>query len=210
MIFNSEDIIHYCENHSTVLTMDLKKLERETHLRTIKPSYMGGFGLGRFLSFVSQLIKPRYIVEVGSFTGYGSLCLSEGLQEHGLLISIESNRELAPFHERFLTNLPLDKKIELKYGDATEILPTIDSNIDLVFIDAAKTEYIDYYEIILPKVRQGGVILADNVLWKGKILTATDKKTKALQDFNNHVHADVRVSNALIPVEDGIMCIIKN
>ncbi len=165
---------------------------------------------GRFLALLSQLIRPKRVLEVGTFTGYSALCLAEGLREDGLLHTIEANDELRPIIETFAQMAGLQHRIALHIGDAAEIIPTLSETFDLAFLDAGKLDYLKHYELVLPKLRPGGLLIADNVLWSGKTASsARDETARALHTFNAYVHADERVDNIMLPLRDGLLLMRK-
>lgn len=206
------DIEAYCEAHTTPESEQLYRLNRQTHLETINPRMLAGQLQGHFLSLVSKMMHPRHILEVGTFTGYSALCLAEGLADNGELHTIEANEE---YEDRIRTQLalsPIGSSIVLHIGRAQEVIPTLPYVWDLVFIDADKEDYDSFYDIVLPRVRKGGILLVDNVLWNGKVTQETasgDRDTRAIQAFNDRVQADTRVRNLLLPFRDGIMMIEK-
>ena len=204
-----EIITRYCLEHSSDEAEILQELEQKTR-GTGQIKMMSGAFLGNFLSIISQSLQPDYILEVGSFTGYGSICLSRGLKEGGKIITIEKNPELKGFADEYYERLGISDKVTQLIGDASELIDSLDQQFDLVFIDAAKRQYVDYYEAILPKLRKGGVILADNTLWKGTVVEEErDKLAEGLDRFNKHVKKDPRVDNILLPIDDGVHYIIK-
>ncbi len=210
---NSElSIDRYVIAHSTPENEILAELSRETNLKAIYPRMLSGPILGKFLEFVSCMIKPKYILEIGTFTGYSAICLAKGLSEGGKLVSIEKNDELIKYPEKYFEKSGLSDKIQLLAGDAVEILPKLEMQFDLVFIDACKNEYVDYYTRCFDKVNSGGFIIADNVLWDGKVVDKTkyqDKETQGIIAFNNLISEDPRVENIIIPFRDGISIIRK-
>ncbi len=209
MTIDESAILKYCEDHSTPAADYLKALERATHIQMLKPSYISGFCQGRFLSLLSRLHKPSFVLEIGTFTGYSTLCFAEGLAEGGKIISFEINQELAAFHASFFPTTPYDDQIEIRYQDALDGLAEIDEAIDLVFIDAAKKDYSEYHDLICDKVRSGGLIIADNVLWKGKIVDGQDNKSASLRAYNKKVLEDDQLINMLLPLGDGYQVMIK-
>lgn len=212
MEFISEELSNYCENHTSDETDILKKLNRETHLKVVSPRMLSGHLQGRFLSFISKLQKPNLIVEIGTYTGYSALCLAEGLTEKGKLISIDVNEETSSFAKSFIAKTEFANKIDLVVDDAQNFIPKIEQSIDIAFIDADKKNYLTYYNLLIDKLNQGGLIIADNVLWSGKIVMPPeqmDRETKALHDFNQYIQNDSRVENMLIPLRDGLMVIRK-
>jgi caffeoyl-CoA O-methyltransferase len=200
----------YSSAHSSPETSLLKKINRDTHANVLKPRMLSGHLQGRVLSMISHMIKPKYILEIGTYTGYSAICLSEGLQPGGKLITIDKNEELESKLRSFFEEAALSNTIELKIGNALKIIPTIDLQFDLVFIDADKENNANYFDLVIDKVRSGGFILADNVLWSGKVMDEKpDKDTKAILSFNDKVHNDPRVENVLLPIRDGIMMMRK-
>ena len=200
----------YCEDYSSTESRGLNEIERQTHLHTVKRLDASDTIQGRLISFISHLIRPELIVEIGTFTGYATGCLSEGLAPNGRIISIEQNDLFKDMIERNLESLGISDRVDMKYGDALTILPTIDSEIDLIFIDAAKYEYEAYFDLTIDQLRSGGVILADNVLWKGRVLERNkDKMTTAMHKFNVKIKNDQRVEVVILPYRDGISLIRK-
>ncbi len=212
MEFISKEINSYCETHSDCESELLAKLNRETHLKVVSPRMLSGHLQGRFLSFISKLHQPKLILEIGTYTGYSALCLAEGLHPEGKLISIDVNEETSTFANSFIKTTPYANKIELVVADAKEYIQTIKMPLDLVFIDADKKNYLSYYNLIINKLSHGGLIIADNVLWSGKIIMPEhdmDRETLALHEFNKFVQKDERVENLLLPIRDGLMIIKK-
>ena len=212
MEFIDPKIDEYVSAHSEDEPLVLKELTRETWLKAINPRMLAGHLQGRTLSMISHMIKPKTALEIGTFTGYSAICLAEGLAENGKIITIDINEELEAFAKKYFVKAGIETKIEQRIGEAMELVPSITEELDLVFIDADKTNYANYYEMVLPKLRIGGYIIADNVLWSGKILEDSNKydaDTKALIDFNKKVQADNRVQNVLFPIRDGIQVIRK-
>jgi len=206
------DILEYIEQHSSPESDVLQQITHSTHIEMINPRMMSGHVQGRVLSMISQMIQPSRILELGTFTGYSALCLAEGLREDGRLVSLEHNDELEDMIRRNLSLSPLGERIELIIGDACEWLAaqTTDQLYDLVFIDADKREYCAYLDAVLPLVRPGGWILADNTLWDGHIVEAAydkDKQTIALRAFNQQVAQDSRLEKVILPIRDGLTII---
>ena len=208
----------YIEQHSSPESDVLQKITRSTHLEVINPRMSSGHVQGRVLSMISQMIHPERILELGTFTGYSALCLAEGLTDNGTLITIEHNDEMEDAIRRNLALSPLGEKIELVIGDAKEELRRLDERreakgtvlFDLAFIDADKKEYSDYLDLVLPLMRPGGWILADNTLWDGHIIDPAydkDKQTLALRAFNDKVAADNRLEKVILPLRDGLTII---
>ena len=201
----------YCEEHSTPPSQALSELDRETHLKTLAPQMLTGHIQGQFLRLISLLVSPRKILEVGTFTGYGALCMAEGLVVDGELHTIEANPEMEHIIRKYIELTGNTDRIHLHREDALKLLPTLKGPWDLVFIDAAKQDYLQYYNYIIDKVRPGGLIIADNVLWSGKVINqrAEDADAAVLHAFNQKIQADERVENLLLPLRDGIMIIRK-
>jgi len=203
-------VVAYCEAHTTPPDPLLEALERYTYLHTLHPQMLSGSLQGRFLTMVSQLVRPRRVLEVGTFTGYSALCLAKGLTADGLLHTIEVNDELRHIIETFVQKAGLRQRIVLHLGDAAEIIPVLNETFDLVFLDGGKMDYLKHYELVLPKLRPGGLLLADNVLWSGKtVFEPEDETAQALMAFNQRVQADDRVENLLLPLRDGLMLVRK-
>lgn len=214
----------YIEQHSSPESEVLQQITRSTHLEVINPRMLSGHVQGRVLSMLSQMIQPKRILELGTFTGYSALCLAEGLSENGKLITIEHNDEMEDSIRRNLALSPLGEKIELRIGEAKEILKQLGTEIanqleedsekqekfDLVFIDADKKEYCDYLDLVLPLMQEGGWILADNTLWDGHIVDPAydkDKQTIGLRDFNDKVMANEHLEKVILPLRDGLTII---
>lgn len=210
MEFLPDDIADYIEAHTSQESDLLKKINRETHAKVMMPRMLSGQLQGRYLSMISHLLKPKNILEIGTYTGYSAICLAEGLAEDGKLTTLDINEELETRVRDYFQQAGLSEKIDYRIGNALTIIPTIDQQFDLVFIDADKENYSKYYDLVFDKVKVGGVILADNVLWSGKITKPKpDKDTRALLQFNAKVTNDTRVENVLLPLRDGIMMIRK-
>ncbi|MGB0861267.1 MAG: O-methyltransferase [Saprospiraceae bacterium] len=206
LIKNAEAIQEYVEGMTTPETDILYNLKRETYLKVLSPQMISGHYQGRLLTMITQMIRPKRVLEVGTFTGYTAICFGMGLPEDGQVHTIEINEERENIIRKHLEKAELEEKVILYIGDAKEIIPTIDEMFDLVFIDASKMEYDTYFDLIFEKVREGGFILTDNVLWYGKVLEEKkDKKTAAIHAFNSRIQEDERVENILLPMMDGIM-----
>jgi caffeoyl-CoA O-methyltransferase len=201
-----ENIYQYAEAHTSVESPLLAQLARETHLKTLQPRMLSGHLQGRFLSLLARLMQPRKILEIGTFTGYSALCLAEGLVADGVLHTVEVNEELAWLIKKYTQQSP-HGRIETHFGDARAIVPTLGiTDFDMVFVDAAKRDYAEYYEMAMAHTRIGGIIIADNVLWSGKVTqTPKDRDTQILDAFNQQIQADTRVENLLMPLRDGLM-----
>lgn len=212
MDFLDERLTEYVEQHTKAESAVLAKLNRETQAKVIMPRMLSGHLQGRVLSMLSHMIKPQRILEIGTYTGYSALCLAEGLPENGKLITIDINEELHDMVIRYVKEAGYENKIEVLSGDATKIIPLLDEQIDLVFIDADKENYALYYDLTFDKLNNGGYIVADNVLWSGNILKPEeemDSETLALHQFNKKIQSDDRVENVLFPIRDGLMIIRK-
>lgn len=205
----AEEILVYCESHSSPETEVLQRLTRETHLTQVYPRMLTGHLQGTFLRLVTAMLQPRRILEIGTFTGYSAICM--GSSGGGVLHTIEINPELEPIIRKYIAEAGLTDIVRLHIGDAVQIIPMLEETWDLVYIDADKPSYLKYYDLVLPRVRPGGFILADNALWDGRVLdpAATDKDTRGIIEFNDFVMNDESVENVLLPVRDGIMLIKK-
>ena len=210
MEFLSKDLNDYVEAHTSAESEVLKELARETHQKVLMPRMLSGHLQGRVLSMISKIFRPKNILELGTFTGYSSICLAEGLQEGGLLQSIDINEELREMVEKYIAKAGIIDSIKLHTGNALQIIPQLSEMFDLVFIDADKVNYSAYYDLLIDKVVPGGILIADNVLWSGKIIEEKpDKDTKALLAFNKKIQEDNRVENVLLPIRDGLLIIRK-
>lgn len=208
MDFLEKVIEEYALNHTEPESDLLKKINRETHAKIMMPRMLSGHLQGRLLSMLSHMIKPNYILEIGTYTGYSALCLAEGLSDKGKIITIDINEELEKFVRNFFDSSEYKNKIDYRIGNALDIIPTLIHEFELVFIDADKVNYAAYYDLVFDKVKKGGYIIADNVLWSGKVLlndTKLDKDTKAIKAFNIKIQNDNRVENILLPIRDGLM-----
>lgn len=206
----AESIEKYVEAHTSPPGPVLQELQRETYAKIYMPQMVSGHVQGRFLSMISKLVEPRYVLEIGTFTGYSALCLAEGLKPGGTVYTIDVNEELETMVRSFLEKAQATDNVKYLIGNAVEIIPTLNVTFDLVFIDADKENYLRYYHLVFDKVRSGGVILADNVLWSGKVIEENqDEETKALVDFSNFVQSDDRVENVMLSIRDGVMIIRK-
>ena len=210
MEFISPLLLDYCEKFTEPESELLKDLNRQTHLKITSPRMLSGHLQGRLLSFLSKLKNPSSILEIGTYTGYSALCLAEGLKEGGKLITIDPNEETNLFASKFIKNSAFANKIELITGQAQQVIPTLKQTLDLVFIDADKKNYALYFDLIIDKVAKGGLIIADNVLWSGKVLDEKmDDDTTAIHSFNQKVNEDSRVENIILPVRDGLLLMRK-
>ncbi|MDE2392434.1 MAG: O-methyltransferase [Cytophagales bacterium] len=206
MEFIDQGIEEYARLHTEPENDLLKELVRETHAMVLQPRMLSGHLQGRFLSFIAKVYQPSLILEIGTYTGYSALCMAEGLKPGGRLITIDVNEELETFTRSFFDRSAFKDKIDYRIADAAIEIPSIEGPIDLVFIDADKRNYALYFDLVIDKMRSGGLILVDNVLWSGKIIeeAARDKSTQALRDFNTKVANDPRVEPLLLPIRDGL------
>jgi predicted O-methyltransferase YrrM len=196
----------YCEAHSTPPSDLLRDLERETHLKTLAPQMLSGPLQGRLLALLSRMLQPRKVLEVGTFTGYSALCLAEGLAPSGVLHTIEGNEELAYLIRRYIERAGWQDRIRLHLGDALAIIPTLGADFDLVFLDANKLEYRQYFALVADRIRPGGLLVADNVLWSGKVLEPPfDPDTAEIDTFNKMVQEDERFTTLMLPLRDGLL-----
>jgi len=202
----------YILDHTSPEDPILAELNRETWVKTVHPQMLAGHLQGKILEMISFMLQPSSILEIGTFTGYSSLCLAKGLARDGKLITIEKDDEITAFAEKYISRSGSAGSINLICGDAREIIPGLDDVFDLVYLDAEKDEYLEYYELVFPKVSSGGFILADNVLWGGKVIQepeSGDHFTGGIMAFNEHVRKDKRVEQVILPIRDGIMLIRK-
>jgi len=212
MDFLDSALAAYAEAHTSPEPKVLAELNRETNLKVLMPRMLSGHLQGRLLSMLSQMIKPKRILEIGTYTGYSAICLSSGLAEGGEMITIDVNAELEPIVKRYFKDAGVESKIKFMVGNAVEIIPTLPAPFDLVFIDADKNNYSNYYDLVFPKLNPGGYIIADNVLWSGNVLKEKkdmDEDTLGIIAFNEKVQQDNRVENVLLPVRDGLMVVRK-
>ena len=210
MNFALKKITSYCEQYTTSQSKLLYQLERETNLKTLAPQMMSGPLQGQLLSMISALVQPTIALEIGTFTGYAALCMAKGLAPTGKLYTIEVKEELEYLIRKYIEKAEQQESIELYIGDAADIIPTLPTPFDLVFIDAGKRFYAAHFDLVIDKVRSGGIILVDNVLWSGKVtLKKHDKDTAIIHAFNEKVVQDERVENVLLPIRDGINIIRK-
>ena len=206
MDFLPENIQKYISDISNSESSLLKELNRYTNSKVILPRMISGHVQGRFLSMISKLVNPEIIVEVGTYTGYSCLCLAEGLKKNGKIITIEKDEEFASIAKKFFDRSKYKEKISLFIEDATKVIENISEKIDLAFIDADKVNYTKYYDMLFPKLKIGGLIVADNVLWSGKVTEdVIDNETQSIKNFNTKVKNDERVENLIVGIRDGIM-----
>jgi caffeoyl-CoA O-methyltransferase len=208
MEFISQEIDDYVCYHSDDESDILKSLNRETHVKVINPRMLSGHYQGRVLSMFSKMIQPKRILELGTYTGYSAFCLAEGLAEDGLVITVDVNPELEEMVDRYIQQSLFKGKIQQIIGDGMDVVPKLEEQFDIVFIDADKRNYAAYYDLVFDKVRNGGYIISDNVLWSGKVTQDYEKSdldTKILKDYNLKIQNDDRVENILLPIRDGLM-----
>ena len=207
MHFISEELEGYAAMHSENEPELLAALNRETHQKILQPHMLSGHFQGRVLSLLSKLVQPKHILEIGTYTGYATLCLAEGLQEEGTLDTLDNNEELFDFQRKYFDQSTYKDRITQHLGNALDIIPGLGKKFDLVFIDADKENYINYFQIIVPMMNKGGIILSDNVLWSGKVLEplkGNDKSTAVLLEYNRLLKEDPRVETVLLPIRDGL------
>lgn len=213
MEFLDKKIDEYVQTHTGEESELLQKIDRFTHLKVMMPRMLSGHLQGRVLSMLSHMINPSNILEIGTYTGYSGLCMAEGLKENGKLHTVDINEELESAVRGFFSESKYKDQINYHIGNALDVIPTLDITFDLVFIDADKANYQNYYDLVFDMVKSGGYIIADNVLWSGKVVEAyrkkLDKDTQAIMDFNAFVQLDERVENVLFPIRDGLMVVRK-
>ena len=206
MDFLPEEIEEYAIAATSPESAVLKRLNRETNLKVMMPRMLSGHMQGRILSLYSKLMQPKSILEIGTYTGYSAICLAEGLAEDGKLLTIDINDELTSIVKKYIAEADLEGKIIPLTGDARDLIPEIEGPFDIVFIDADKKGYSTYFDLVIDKIRPGGIIIADNVLWSGKVVgEKKDKDTQAILDYTEKVKKDPRVENLLLPVRDGLL-----
>ena len=211
--FIDDNILNYSISKSEKESKLLNDLYRETYLKVLNPRMISGHYQGRILSLISKIISPKKILEIGTYTGYSAICLCEGMDKDGILHTIDNNKELVEIQNKYFKKANLTNKIVQHSGDAKNIIPSIEEEFDIVFIDADKESYPEYYDLIINKVRSGGIIIADNILWSGKILEKVEKDdqaTKSIIEFNNKIIEDGRVKNIILPIRDGLNIVRKN
>lgn len=211
MIEVNSDLDKYIASHSEPEPEVLEELSRATHLRTLRPRMLSGNIQGQYLKMMCRLTEAKRVLEIGTFTGYAAISMAMGVEEGGVVHTIDINDEIEDFAREYIAKSGLEKNIVFHIGDACEIIPRLGELFDVVFIDADKRQYTDYYKLVFDKVRPGGLILADDVLWDGKVLDEAnrDAQTRGILDFNEYVQADKRVENILLPLRHGLMMIRK-
>ncbi len=208
MDFIPQNIDDFSADHTSPETALLYDLNRQTHIQIMIPRMLSGHIQGRILSLFSKMIKPKTILEIGTYTGYSALCLAEGLAKDGKLLTIDKNEELEEFTQSYFDKSDFSSQIDFRIGNAMEIIPTLKETFDIVFIDADKANYSNYFDLVINQTNTGGFIIADNVLWSGKVakpIDPKDKDTQAMADYCKKIHEDSRVENILMPVRDGLM-----
>lgn len=205
------DLQLYLEDHCDPEPSELQKINRETYLKVLQPHMLSGHYQGRLLSMLSKMVQPRRILEIGTFTGYSTICLAEGLTEDGIIHTIEVNTEMEEMLNQHFKSTNVDKKVRLHFGHAAQVIVQIpEDNFDLVFIDADKRNNLHYFNLVIDKVRSGGLIIIDNVLWKGKVYgDDSDPDTRSIRELNDQVAKDTRVEKLILPVRDGVLLIRK-
>ena len=208
MDFLPKEIDAYSVAHTTSETEVLNDLNRQTNIQILQPRMLSGHLQGRVLSMLSHMIQPTNILEIGTYTGYSAICLSEGLKSDGKVVTIDRNAELEDFARSYFEKANVSDKINFRIGNAIDIIPSLKETFDLVFIDADKKNYSNYFDLVIDKLPKGAYIIADNVLWSGKVVQKVeepDVETKAIAEYNEKIHNDSRVENILFPIRDGLM-----
>jgi predicted O-methyltransferase YrrM len=210
MNFALKKLTKYCEKHTSLPTEVLYELERETNLKTLAPQMLSGHLQGALLTMLSKMQQPKTILEIGTFTGYAAICMAQGLTEDGVLHTIEANEELGHIIQKYIEKAGLKGKIISHMGKAEEVIPTVDLNYDMAFIDAGKRFYELHFNMIIDRMNPGGLIIADNILWSGKVtLKEHDKDTSIIHSFNEKIHNDPRIENVMLPIRDGLLLMRK-
>ena len=211
MNFSLKKLAAYCLEHSTRIDGVLLELERETNLKTLAPQMISGPLQGQLFMLISRMIQPRSVLEIGTFTGYSTICLASGLSDDGSITTIESNQELAFISQKYFSKAGISERVNQLWGDARQLVTELEGPFDLVLIDAGKKDYGYYFDQVIDKLRQGGVIIVDNVLWSGKVTgQRKDNDTQTMDQFNKKIRDDERVDQVMLPIRDGISLIIKN
>jgi len=208
----NENIQSYCEEHTSSEDAVLYELYRETNLNVVHPRMLSCKSQGIFLEFISRLIQPKRILELGTYTGYSTICLAKGLVEDGLIYTIEYEVELEDIIQKYLRKANIEQKTKLFIGNALDIIPTLNEEWNIIFIDADKINYLNYYKMLIPHLSKNGILLVDNVLWSGKVIgevKPNDKKTQSILAFNQYIQNDKRVKNMILPFRDGMMMVIR-
>ena len=210
--FIDKDLLNYVESNSQNEPQLLKELNRETHLKVLNPRMLSGSYQGRLLSLLSKIISPKSVLEIGTYTGYSALCIAEGLDKNGIIDTIDINEELQEIQNKYFKKSGFEKQINQHVGNALDIIPKIDKCFDLVFLDADKENYPEYYNLVIDKIVSGGILIADNVLWSGKVIDKKDSDLTPIKliEFNNLVQNDKRVETMILPIRDGLSICRKN
>lgn len=205
----TQAIEEYLEDHTTPMDEVLESLYRETYLHEMNPRMVSGPVQGRFLQFLCEMLQPKRVLEIGTFTGFSTICMARGMAKDGLLTTIEANEEYEGVIRKYLSQADVADRVELIIGDAKTVIPVLEGLFDMVYLDADKVNYPFYYDLLIEKIRLGGFLLADNVLWDGKVLHASpkDRDTRAIQTFNEKVQHDSRVENVMLPLRDGMILV---
>lgn len=211
MNFHEPSLNQYIEAHTSPEPPTLQQLNRQTHAQVLRPRMLSGHVQGRLLAMFSQMIRPQAVLEIGTYTGYSAICLAEGLAEGGKVYTIDINEELETLVRGYFVQAGVADQVDYHIGNALDVIPTIQTTFDLVFIDADKMNYARYYDLLIDRIRPGGFLIADNVLWSGKVLETAqpDADTQNILNFNQKIQEDSRVENVLIPIRDGLMVIRK-
>jgi len=212
MLEINPEIEQYILDHTQKEDPLLQELDRETHLKILRPRMISGHLQGTFLKTICQMFQPMRVLEIGTFTGYAAISMAQGMPEEAILHTIDNNDEIESFTRTYMEKSGIAHKINFHIGDALDVINSLDESFDLIFIDADKRQYIEYYEAVIPKLRPGGFILTDDVLWDGKVVGPTpegDKQTLGIKSFNDHVQQDQRVENLILPIRHGLMMIRK-
>ena len=211
MNFINDEIINYANDHSESEPILLKNLYRETNLEVLNPRMISSPLQGRLLSFLSKLINPKNILEIGTYTGYSALCLCEGLKKNGVIHTIDKNEELSKIQKKYFNLSIFKSQIIQHVGNAKNIIPKLNIDFDLIFIDADKENYIKYFDLVVPKLKSGGLLITDNVLWSGKVLSEdNDNETKIIKKYNTLIKNDPRLKSLMLPIRDGLTLSLKN
>ena len=211
MNFINDEIINYANDHSESEPILLKNLYRETNLEVLNPRMISSPLQGRLLSFLSKLINPKNILEIGTYTGYSALCLCEGLKKNGVIHTIDKNEELSKIQKKYFNRSIFKSQIFQHVGNAKNIIPKLNIDFDLIFIDADKENYIKYFDLVVPKLKSGGLLITDNVLWSGKVLSEdNDNETKIIKKYNTLIKNDPRLKSLMLPIRDGLTLSLKN
>jgi caffeoyl-CoA O-methyltransferase len=211
MNFINDEIINYANDHSESEPILLKNLYRETNLEVLNPRMISSPLQGRLLSFLSKLINPKNILEIGTYTGYSALCLCEGLKKNGVIHTIDKNEELSKIQKKYFNRSIFKSQIIQHVGNAKNIIPKLNIDFDLIFIDADKENYIKYFDLVVPKLKSGGLLITDNVLWSGKVLSEdNDNETKIIKKYNTLIKNDPRLKSLMLPIRDGLTLSLKN